>query len=88
MCRKYNRTHSRMRGVGVFSERENRPMTYAEKLTQMRVELQQLAAVLMDDDDFELAQKVVTACLVIKNVHNDFAEAGFDEHEWSPVSES
>lgn len=57
-------------------------MTYAEKLLQMRTELQQLATVLMEDDDYELAQKVVAACSVIKAVHNDFAEAGFDEHEW------
>ena len=57
-------------------------MTYAEKLTQMRAELQELAVVLMEDDDYDLAQKVVAACQVIKAVHNDFAEAGFDEHEW------
>lgn len=57
-------------------------MTYAEKLIQMRVELQELAEALMEDDDFEVAQKVVAACAVIKAIHNDFAESGFDEHEW------
>lgn len=63
-------------------------MTYAQKLTQWRIELQQLASDLMEDDDFEMAQKVVAAALVIKQVHDEFAAAGIDEQEWSSESET
>lgn len=56
--------------------------TYADKLTQWRRELQQLATELMENDSFEEAQAVVVAAVVVKKVHDQLAEAGLDEEEW------
>jgi len=35
----------------------------------------------MEDDDFATAQKVCAAADVIKQVHDNFAESGFDQEE-------
>lgn len=61
---------------------------FADKLVEWRVEMQRMAEMLMDDDQFVLAQQAVNAAVLVKQLHDAMSkEDSYDEEEWSDSDE-